>query len=141
MATTRADKRTQTEAPLIYYSDIDINFSRNPVTGNLVRVTNEEAVKSAMRNLILTSLGESPYEPFKGSKVNAMLFEFGGDSVAQDARKVIEQAVTAYEKRVKLISVDVFDDTANFNIIINIIFEVVNIVEPISLQVVVRRVR
>ena len=49
-----------------YYSDLNITFNKHPVTGKLSVLKDADAVKRALRNLILTNTYERPYQPLKG---------------------------------------------------------------------------
>ena len=67
----------------------------------------DNSIKQAVKNIILTSPGEKPFQPLIGSSVNRLLFEpldaFTADAVAEEIRTTINQ----YEPRVKLTKVDV----------------------------------
>ena len=47
----------------LIYSDVSSTFTPHPVTGKVTVLRNEDAVKRAIRNLILTDIYERPYEP------------------------------------------------------------------------------
>ena len=47
----------------------------NPNTEDFSIVKNENAIKQAMKNLLLTQFGERPFQPKTGSRVKSMLFE------------------------------------------------------------------
>lgn len=47
----------------------------NPNTEDFSVVKNENAIKQAMKNLLLTQFGERPFQPNTGSRVRGMLFE------------------------------------------------------------------
>jgi phage baseplate assembly protein W len=89
------------------FKDFAINFSRNPFTDDLSIVNNDNSIKQAVKNLILTSPGEKPFQPLVGSSVNSLLFEpldaFTADTVAEEITTTINQ----YEPRVQLTNVDV----------------------------------
>ena len=53
----------------VVYSDLDIDFKVHPITGKLKVLKNAEAVKRALKNLILTKKFERPYEPLYGTNV------------------------------------------------------------------------
>ena len=57
------------------YKDLDLNFGRNTVTNDVNKLTDVEAVKRSVRNLINTNHYERPFHPEIGSDVRAMLFE------------------------------------------------------------------
>ena len=89
------------------FKDFSVNFARNPFTDDLSIVNNDNSIKQAVKNIILTSPGEKPFQPLVGSSVNRLLFEpldaFTADAVAEEIRTTINQ----YEPRVKLTNVDV----------------------------------
>ena len=89
------------------FKDFSVNFARNPFTDDLSVVHNDNSIKQAVKNIILTSPGEKPFQPLVGSSVNRLLFEpldaFTADAVAEEIRTTINQ----YEPRVALTRVDV----------------------------------
>ena len=89
------------------FKDFSVNFARNPFTDDLSIVNNDNSIKQAVKNIILTSPGEKPFQPLIGSSVNRLLFEpldaFTADAVAEEIRTTINQ----YEPRVSLTKVDV----------------------------------
>jgi len=68
----------------IIYSDILSNFNIHPIKKDLVRLTNEEAVKKSIINLIFTNKGERPFQPFIGSSIRQYLFELMSPQVQND---------------------------------------------------------
>ena len=89
------------------FKDFSVNFARNPFTDDLSVVHNDNSIKQAVKNIILTSPGEKPFQPLVGSPVNRLLFEpldaFTADTIAEEIRTTINQ----YEPRVKLTNVEV----------------------------------
>ena len=57
------------------FKDLAISFEANPNTNDFSAVTNENAIKQSVRNLVLTSFGERPFQPNIGSRVRGLLFE------------------------------------------------------------------
>jgi len=89
------------------FKDFSINFAKNPFTDDLSIVNNDNSIKQAVKNIILTAPGEKPFQPLVGSSVNRLLFEpldaFTADTIAEEIRTTINQ----YEPRVQLTNVDV----------------------------------
>ena len=87
------------------FKDVAVNFSKNPFTDDLSVVNNDNSIKQAVKNLILTSPGEKPFQPLVGSAVNRLLFEpldaFTADAIEDEIRTTINQ----YEPRVALTEV------------------------------------
>ena len=84
------------------FKDIGVSFSKNSFTDDLAIVKNENSIKQSVKNLILTQMGEKPFQPTKGCRVNALLFEpldpFTADALKEEVLNTIRQ----YEPRVKI---------------------------------------
>lgn len=136
---SRADRISPIQKT-IFYSDFLNNFDQNPVTGYLARVTNVEAVKQSIRNLILTNKNERPYQPYIGSKIRSLLFE-PMDSVTEETLRVTIQETVEQEPRANLLSVRIKAEPSLNGYLVSIIFSMINIPEQIELQIILRRVR
>lgn len=125
----------------LIYSDLSFTFSPHPVTGKLPILKNEEAVKNAIRNLLLTNRYERPYEPLYGGNIPALLFENGDEFLEYRIRKQIQVALSNFEPRVTVrnISVLLIDDRNEAQI--DIVFSIVNQKNPVELTVILERVR
>ena len=89
------------------FADIIMSFKRNPFTDDASIVRNDNAIKQAIKNLILTTPGEKPFQPTVGSKVMDMLFEPLDPFTADAVKDEIINTVNQYEPRVELTKVDV----------------------------------
>ena len=56
------------------YSDLDLSLRLNQY-GDIVPLTDIDAVKNSVRNLVLTNFMERAWEPDVGSNIRALLFE------------------------------------------------------------------
>jgi phage baseplate assembly protein W len=125
----------------ILYSDIPTNFDIHPVKEDLVLITNETAVKRSIRNLIMTDPYERFFSPRVGSGIKQTLFE----NMSQDTEYVLKQQIAEtinnFEPRAKLISVAVKTITDMNSYSVNIVFSLFNNITPITLDLVLRRVR
>ena len=116
------------------FKDFSVNFARNPFTDDLSVVHNDNSIKQAVKNIILTSPGEKPFQPLVGSSVSRLLFEpldaFTADTVAEEIRTTINQ----YEPRVALTRVDVTPIYENNKINVSLEYRIVGlpIVETIE---------
>jgi hypothetical protein len=137
----RADRFTELTTQDEIYSDFLVNLNPHPVSGILLRFANEKAVTRSIRNIILTNKGERLYQPDIGSDIRAMLFEPMSTFTANALRKIIEDAVTKYEPRAKIIQVQVipYEDTNRY--VITIVYMLINKPDPISVNVTLQRVR
>jgi phage baseplate assembly protein W len=116
------------------FKDFNISFARNLFTDDVSAVTNENSIKQAIKNLILTVPGEKPFQPLIGSRVYELLFE-PLDPFTMDAiRDEIINTVTQYEKRVDLVNVIVTPIYENNKINVTVEYRVIGvpIVEEIT---------
>ena len=126
----------------VVFSDVNVTFTPHPVTGKLPVLKNADAVKRAVRNLILTNFGERQYDPLYGGNIRAMLFENADDPLLQDQlKRQIEVAVKNYEKRARVESVAVDVRPDSNTIAVGIRFMIVNQRFPVDLEVAIERVR
>ena len=123
------------------YSDFDTDFNVHPVTGKLSVLKDAEAVKQAVKNLILTKKLERPYEPFYGSNVVGALFEPIDALTGSMLEKDIEVAIRNFEPRASLISVAVLPDEDNNLVTLKILFSITNIRDPQRLELNLERIR
>lgn len=142
MATpVRADLYSPNDIQKTYLSDFSTDFTLNPITGFLAKVNNEEDAKQMLRNLILTNMGERPFQPLVGSKVYNLLFE-PADSVTITAlQSSISQTITNNLPFINLIGVNIVDLPDRNAYQISIYFSIINSVNPVNLDVVVKRIR
>ncbi len=57
------------------FSDLDFNFTAHPVTKDVSRRYDENSVKTALKNLILTRNYERPFHSEIGSPIRSLMFE------------------------------------------------------------------
>lgn len=123
------------------FSDFLNDFDLHPIKKDLVRRTNEDAVKQSIRNIILTNTGERLYNPNFGSQISNLLFEQFSETTQSSLKNVIEIAIKNYEPRAKLEDVRVEGDIDSNSLVVTILFSVINKEEPITLQLILNRIR
>lgn len=138
---TRADSYTQLTGKVEQFSDFLVNFDSHPMTGSLGKITNEASVRRSIMNLISTNLGERPFQPFVGSTVNKALFEPLDQIAASSIKESIVKTISYNEPRANLLDVTVYPATDNNSFIVNVVFSLINTNTPVSINVVLRRVR
>lgn len=128
----------------IYFSDLDTQFTLNPITDDVASLKNFESIKRSIRNIISTNKGERPLDPDFGSNVRALLFEPDSDLLRFALQDEIETQIENFEPRVDLISVVVSNtseaiDSNELNVVIE--FTPINSQQTVSLNVVLERAR
>ena len=100
------------------YKDLNLNFSTNPVTQDVTIVTDVNAVKRSVRNLLLTNHYDRPFHPEIGSNVQALLFENFGPITGNQLSRQIEDMIANFEPRARVESVECFPlpDTNTYDV-------------------------
>jgi len=160
MALTRADALTGTVKQQEYFSDFLDSFMKTPFGNQLGRVLNEDSVNQSLRNIIMTNVGERMFQPVIGSNVYKMLFqplsvqEFRAGVGVTTLEFMIKNAIEKNEPRVILIDVGIKSAVADSfgtqsragipdenSVMITITYRLINKVDPITFNYVLKRVR
>lgn len=123
------------------FKDLDLNFTAHPVTGDVVRSYDEDAIKRSIRNLLLTNNYERPFHSEIGSQIRAMLFEPISPLLSATLKQTIINTITTYEPRVNLQDVNVKVSPDNNSAYVSITFTVINTFSPVKLDVILERSR
>ena len=100
------------------YKDLDLNFMAHPITGDVTTKSDSEAVKRAVKNIVLTNYYERPFKPSLGGNIRGLLFELNTDRQLNRARDRLADTITALEPRVENVRCK-FDTSGNgLNVII-----------------------
>jgi len=132
---------TKTTAPAKIFSDIPTNLTIHPKKKDLLMVTNEEAVKNSIRNLVQTNTYERVMQPDVGGNVIGLLFEnFSRLTISQLETK-IEATILNYEPRANLISVVASPAMDENSIGVTIVFAVIGNNRPVEFNILLERQR
>ncbi len=108
------------------YTDLDLFFGRKSSDSDISKVTNIQAVKRSIRNLVLLNAYEKPFHPEISGGVREMLFELMTPITAQIIAKQVENVINNFEPRAKLVGVRVQPDLDRNLYALTIEFYVVN---------------
>jgi len=123
------------------YKDFDLKFLAHPVTGKLQVKNNSEAVKQAVKLLILTNLYERPYRPTFGSSVRGYLFENFTASTRDNIAYVIKTTLANFEPRIQLLDIIFGGNPDRNELAVSIIFRPINTTETVTLNLNLERIR
>jgi phage baseplate assembly protein W len=84
------------------FKDISLSFRRHPVTNDVITISNEDAIKRSVRNLVETINNERPFNSLIGSEVRSSLFEPADRDILTRLEIEIETAIKNFEPRVTL---------------------------------------
>lgn len=123
------------------YRDVSLTFARNPVTHDVVTVTDADAVKRSIRFLLLSRAGETPFYPNFGSRLYNFLFEPFDQITTVLIESEITATIQAFEPRVNIQELTVSTDEANNAYRVNLVFNLVNQVQPLTFTLYLSRLR
>ncbi len=123
------------------FTDLDLDFLPHPITQDVTRKIDDEAIKRAVRNLILTNSYERPFHPELSSGIRELLFENMTPLTAQVINNRIKDVIRVYEPRVDLIdvAVDMNLDANRYGV--TILFRLKNTMRDINLELALERIR
>lgn len=122
------------------YSDLDLTFTKKP-SGDVYKKTDAAAVKQAVKNLLLTTPGEKPFNPYFGGGLNDLLFELANDDTNILLTEYITAAIENFEPRARLISIVPNVQPDNNTARVRVEFQVVNTSETVVFETTVIRLR
>ena len=123
------------------YKDLDLDFGRNVVTNDVNKLTDVEAVKRSVRNLINTNHFERPFHPEIGGNVRALLFENMTPLTALNLQRKIEEVLNNFEPRAKITQILADPDIDRNGYRLEIKFYVIGIQNPITVETFLERLR
>ena len=99
------------------FKDINLSFKRHPVTNDVLTVSDEDAIKRSVKNIIFTILGEKPFLPLFGSVINESLFDLNTNLNEIRISDEIKNSLENYEPRISgiSVSVSVYPDSNEMN--------------------------
>ena len=115
MATTvntgLSDAQIVNESPAssYIYKDLNLFFTKHPVSDDVTSVTDVQAIKRSVRNLVLTDRGERLFHPEIGGNVRGSLFNTFSPITQHEIEKAVFEVIFNFEPRVLVEKVTVND--------------------------------
>lgn len=138
---TKNDRFADMDRNTQRYSDFLTDLNPHPISKDIVKFVNENAVVRSIRNLLLTDRFERLYQPSIGTDIRKMLFEQISSVTAQSISVFVQDTIKYYEPRAKVISVNVQADEENNRYIVSLVVMVINKQDPISFNITLDRIR
>ena len=123
------------------FKDLNLSFQQNTATKDIQKITDVEAVKRSVRNLINTNHYEKPFHPEIGSNLRGMLFELISPQMTHILSKQIEQLLNNYEPRCRLTQVFTQPMLDRNGYAVQISFYVENHPDPVTVESFLERLR
>ena len=123
------------------FKDIDLDFGRNAVTNDVNKLTDVEAVKRSVRNLVLTNHYERPFHPELGCGIRQLLFENLTPMVAIQLERKVQEVLENFEPRAQINNILARPDLDRNAYELTINFYVIGTTEPVTVSTFLERLR
>lgn len=124
------------------YSDIDLDFSMHPYSGDVSKLKGTSAIIRAIRNLVFTNYYDRSFHPEKGNWIAAALFENDVDYIEAFVKEEIYTLIEAYEPRATDVSIEIKKSQTDENsIVVNLAFFVQTLMVKEEFSIILEQVR
>ena len=141
MANYDASQTNKSNQSVRTFRDLNLDFARNTVTNDVVKIEDVEAIKRSVRNLVNTNFYERPFHPELGCGARQLLFEPFTPVTSMFLRRKIEEVITNYEPRARLDQVIVTESMDRNAVEIRVVFYCMNIANPVTVLTTLQRIR
>lgn len=132
---------TPTQKKISLYSDFKKDLEVNLLTDDVSILRDEDSVKEAIRNLLMTDRGERLMQPNLGAGLRQLLFENMIPSTFELIKERVKSTLEIYEPRADIIDITVSGSLDEGSVFVNIVFFINNREQPITLDVILERTR
>ena len=124
------------------YKDLDLFFGKKSSNSDIQTLTYVQPVNRSIRNLVQLNVYDKPFHPEIAGGVREMLFENMSPIVAVVIARKIEDVITNFEPRARLVSVRSIPDLDRNAYEVSVEFYIVNApTELVDLSIMLERLR
>ena len=123
------------------HRDLDLKLGIHPIRKDLNVLKDDNAVKNAVKNLLITNANERPFQPFLGANLRGLLFEPADTLTKIALRENISNVLNNHEPRVIVQDIDIKDlpDENAYRILVK--FKIKEYDSNDTVEIVLRRLR
>ena len=124
------------------YSDLNLQFTPHPITGDVTRKTDSDAIRRSVRNIVMTNYYERPFKPGFGGNLIGLLFNLDTDRGLEKVSEKLTKTIETFEPRVKNVTIRVNNEGMNTNSLeLSIYYNIINGSRNQELSLTVSRAR
>lgn len=109
-----------------HFYDIDLTFAKNPLTNDILKKVDNNAIKQSIKNLCETKKFDFPFHPEIYSQLRSLLFENFSPITKISIERTLRSLIENYEPRISIIDINVSDDIDKNAIQINMRYRIIN---------------
>ena len=133
--------KSQVKLEAFIFGDLDLNIVPHPITSDVIVKVNENAIKRALRNLLLLKKFEKPFHPEISSGIQDLLFENQSPVVYSVLKRNIEEIIQTYEPRVTGLTITFEQSPDENGLIVGIKFSIINRPQVFETNILLERTR
>lgn len=123
------------------FSDLDLDFTPHPISGDIVPLVDSSAIKRSIRNILFTGLNERLFNPEFGANLKQLLFEPINPGTKQTLILAITNSIKVFEPRASLVDLKVKVSPDENAYEVTIIVSIDNISEVVTYDLFLERLR
>ncbi len=123
------------------YADIDFRFRPHPITGDVTIKYDTDAIKRAVRNIVLTNFYERPFKPSLGSSLRNQLLKMTTDRKVRRLAVRVQKIIEDFEPRVENVKVQFGEVSDRNELDVTIFYNIKNNSQGQELDFTVSRAR
>jgi phage baseplate assembly protein W len=121
------------------WKDLDLSLTLHPIRKDIIPLKDDNAIKNAVKNLLITNFYERPFSRDIGANLRALLFQPADVITEISLKENIKRVIKKYEQRVVTTGIDVkFVDN---DVQILVLFKIKEFDSNESVEIVLRRLR
>ena len=123
------------------HRDLDLSLKIHPIRKDIIPLKDDNAIKNALRNLLVSNFYDRPFSRDKGANLKGLLFEPADVFTRITMRKNLESVIRKYEPRVSIRSIKITDNADTNSYRINVNFKIKEDNTDESVSIVLRRLK
>ena len=123
------------------FKDLDLDFGLNSVTKDVNKLTDAEAIKRSVRNLINLNNYEKPFRPEIGSGIRGLLFEPMTELTSHFMQVKIAEILNQFEPRISVSNIIINNQEERNAYSVSIHFLIKGTQEPVVVDTFLERLR
>ena len=123
------------------FKDLDLDFGLNSVTKDVNKLTDAEAIKRSVRNLINLNNYEKPFRPEFGSGIRGLLFEPMTELTSHFMQVKIAEILNQFEPRISVSNIIINNQEDRNAYSVSIHFLIKGTQEPVVVDTFLERLR
>ena len=123
------------------FVDLDLNFTKNPITGDVSIFRDEQAVLASIKNIVFTAQGEKKFNPFFGGSLRSLLFEPIDPTTTLRIEDGLSRSIENFEPRARILSLVVTPQPSQNAYTVKLSFTLKNDPRPVTAVFKLERLR